>query len=81
METASTTKNDKDLRLEFGEMVTAVERATAEAATPWKIATCFLAVVLAVVLLAGGARETQGLEWETVLPPPTKRKKAVESGS
>lgn len=59
METANTTMNDKVLRREFADLVTAVERATAEAVRPWKIATCFLAAALAIVLLAGSARGTQ----------------------
>lgn len=44
---------------EFGEYVRACEKCASEAATPWKIATCFLAAALAIVLLAGSARGTQ----------------------
>lgn len=59
METANTTMNDKALRREFAELVNACGRCAREAARPWRIATGLLAVALAVVLLAGNAREAQ----------------------
>lgn len=42
--------NDERKRAEFAELVHAVERATAEATRPWRIACGLLAVALAVVV-------------------------------